>query len=515
MRRFTDMEYDSLHFPSADEYLRYKLPTLEQAVASIIPRNNHLNQLIEIAKAKCHFPSKHNLTLDESAAIYLYTMEWNDTSLYDVIEKDLCSTDRSTSQSWFLYLKLFNTAVKKLPDCRMNVWRGINEDLCKKLKKDDQFIWRCFTSCSSDDGFIQECLDINFTLCMIETIHAKDISIYSSCPNQHEIILCPDTRLQVLSYVKTPISSSKLHLRENIHHKSSSSSSIVKNNNNETVKMVLLTWYNHRILSLLPHLILLIMAFLIAIFSSKIRITLETSDINTILTSTVYQPLQMIFPSKNKLSQSSNIQIHIDTMGNKYEGELIDGKKHGKGKMEFANGHTYTGEWVDDMATGEGVFVWNNGDQYKGQLKYGQRHGKGSYYFVNGDTYIGDWIEDKKDGYGTASLGLGKYEGEFKNDKMHGKGAFYFTNGDTYLGSWIDDKQEGEGIFSWANGDKYEGDFKAGKLHGKGSYFFGNGNKFTGDWIDGERQSDHGAFTWAKVGPHPARHKEQEKLEES
>jgi len=48
------------------------------SVSRTSPRINHsridqLNRFIRISKAKCHFPSEHNLTLDESAAIFMYT----------------------------------------------------------------------------------------------------------------------------------------------------------------------------------------------------------------------------------------------------------------------------------------------------------------------------------------------------------------------------------------------------------------------------------------------------------
>lgn len=515
MRRFIDMEMDSLHFPSANEYLKHQPSSLEQALESISPRINQLDQLIQTAKTKCHFPSEYSLTHDESASIFLYTMEWDDNSLYQMIEKDLRSTNRSISQSWFPYLKLFDTALQKLPSHRMKVWRGINEVVCKKLKKGDTFIWRSITSCSSSDDIIKDCLDINFTLCSIEAVNAKDISIYSSSLNQNEVILCPDTQLQVVSNVENKTSSSVLQLRENTRQQSSPSFF----ENNDIIETISSRWSNNSILSLASHMIVLIIALLIAVFFRNVLITLESSNITTILTAFFYQPLQIIFTSKSKfgppiiIDQPSTFHIHTDTLGNRYEGEWNDNKKHGKGKMNFANGHKYTGDWVDDMATGEGIFVWTNGDQYEGEVKNGQRHGEGSYYFVNGNKYTGGWIEDKKSGYGTASLALGKYEGEFKNDKMHGKGAFYFTNGDTYVGDWMDDKQEGEGIFKWATGDHYEGGFKAGKLHGNGSYYFGNGNKFTGKWVDGERETDHGSFTWANTTPHPNDNKNRKEPE--
>ena len=45
-------------------------------------------------------------------------------------------------------------------------------------------------------------------------------------------------------------------------------------------------------------------------------------------------------------------------------GEFKDNKKHGKGKMDFANGDKYTGDWVDDVRMGNGVYIFATGDRY-------------------------------------------------------------------------------------------------------------------------------------------------------
>ena len=39
------------------------------------------------------------------------------------------------------------------------------------------------------------------------------------------------------------------------------------------------------------------------------------------------------------------------------EGEWKDDKRHGNGHMEYANGDKYTGEWVADERTQNGVYV--------------------------------------------------------------------------------------------------------------------------------------------------------------
>jgi hypothetical protein len=75
-----------------------------------------LKLYITVAKLNSKEP-KDELTPNESASIYLYTMEWNETenSLHAVLNQTLRTADRSKLRPWFKYLKLFFTALFKLP----------------------------------------------------------------------------------------------------------------------------------------------------------------------------------------------------------------------------------------------------------------------------------------------------------------------------------------------------------------------------------------------------------------
>ena len=75
-----------------------------------------LKQYITIAKINSSDP-KDGLSQDESAAIHLYTIEWDvhENSLYMKLNQTLRLADRAKLQPWFKYLKLFLTAFFKLP----------------------------------------------------------------------------------------------------------------------------------------------------------------------------------------------------------------------------------------------------------------------------------------------------------------------------------------------------------------------------------------------------------------
>lgn len=97
-------------------YADEPLLSLEAACAPLISIVNHLESHMWVAKQNSH-ESTSGLTHDESAAIHLYTMEWGKASksLYSVLNETLKATDRTLLRSWFKYLKLFITALAKLP----------------------------------------------------------------------------------------------------------------------------------------------------------------------------------------------------------------------------------------------------------------------------------------------------------------------------------------------------------------------------------------------------------------
>jgi len=124
-----------------------------------------------------------------------------------------------------------------------------------------------------------------------------------------------------------------------------------------------------------------------------------------------------------------------------------------------------------------------NGDRYEGDLRNGLRYGKGVFFGANGDRYEGAFVNDKKHGKGIFYGGNGDcYEGDFFDDKRHGRGVFRGANGDKYDGGFINDRKHGKGVFHGGNGDKYEGDYNDDKKHGNGKFHGANGDIFVGNF---------------------------------
>ncbi|UJR07168.1 hypothetical protein I4U23_011456 [Adineta vaga] len=124
-----------------NDYQQGELVSLEQACQ---PLENlldaELQLYITVARLNSQ-QSKHGLTQDESASIYLYTMEWNQPqhSLYVLLNQVLCTMDRNQLQSWSKYLKLLFTALFKLPYVEYHtVWRGVAKDIRENYREGDE-----------------------------------------------------------------------------------------------------------------------------------------------------------------------------------------------------------------------------------------------------------------------------------------------------------------------------------------------------------------------------------------
>lgn len=68
------------------------------------------------------------------------------------------------------------------------------------------------------------------------------------------------------------------------------------------------------------------------------------------------------------------------TSDDKYEGEIINDKRHGQGTMKYSNGDIYEGEWKEDHQNGKGTFKSHDGIFYTGEFKNNEYHGEGKFF---------------------------------------------------------------------------------------------------------------------------------------
>ena len=79
--------------------------------------------------------------------------------------------------------------------------------------------------------------------------------------------------------------------------------------------------------------------------------------------------------------------------------------------------------------------------RYEGEIRDGYRSGRGKLYLNNGNVlmYQGDWMNGLPNGQGRAynSIGSIRYEGQWVNGKCHGIGRLYQSSGFCYVDGYF------------------------------------------------------------------------------
>ena len=199
MNRFGDIDCLFKKLSPVYGFRSAKVVSLEEALQPIEPQIEELAYYIRIAKRHCHFPNDRGLSKDQSASIYIYTMEWGETSLYRVLNEALRSENRQALKIWFPYLKLFDSALDLLPTVKESVWRGVPLDIGKNFTKNQMFTWWSISSCSSSVNVIEQFLQSknNSTLFLIEVVNGKKVSGYTEYEGEDEVILRIGTEFRV------------------------------------------------------------------------------------------------------------------------------------------------------------------------------------------------------------------------------------------------------------------------------------------------------------------------------
>ncbi|CAF1069844.1 unnamed protein product [Rotaria sordida] len=198
------------------------LVTLEEAtepLKNIVPC---ISTHAHTAKERAKNPAD-DLSVDESASIALYTMEWepHTNSLYFILNSTLRNEDRNKLKPWFLYLKLIITALSRLPSLNLSIYRGVKGMVAsehEKYKIGSKLVWWGFSSCSAirdiseNDHFLGQ--TGARTLFVIDCIKGKNIQNHSRFKKENEILLLPATHVEVISYEQQPNNLHVIHLQE-------------------------------------------------------------------------------------------------------------------------------------------------------------------------------------------------------------------------------------------------------------------------------------------------------------
>jgi hypothetical protein len=173
--------------------------------------------------------------------------------------------------------------------------------------------------------------------------------------------------------------------------------------------------------------------------------------------------------------------------GGRYYGPLVDGKRHGRGKIEWDNGARYFGAFEHGLYSGTGRYQSASGAVYEGEYRKGVMEGRGRFVGLDG-SYVGEFRNDDFNGQGRHETRTGHvYEGHFSRGLYDGKGKLTGPD-EEYVGNFEKGLYAGTGEVKYKDGRKYKGLFLNGEFHGKGRFDGNNGEWYEGDF-------EHGDFT--------------------
>tara|TARA_R100000152_G_C6778431_1_gene209102 strand:+ start:1814 stop:3124 length:1311 start_codon:yes stop_codon:yes gene_type:complete len=122
----------------------------------------------------------------------------------------------------------------------------------------------------------------------------------------------------------------------------------------------------------------------------------------------------------------------------------IGGEKkfEGFGTLIADNGIYYQGEWLNGLRHGWGIYIKPDGYRYEGEFKNDKKHGKGIFFKAkHNNVYEGDFADNLPNGYGIRYMAEGFkgnviYRGKFKNGLFEGKGELRFSDRTSFFGTW-------------------------------------------------------------------------------
>lgn len=150
-----------------------------------------------------------------------------------------------------------------------------------------------------------------------------------------------------------------------------------------------------------------------------------------------------------------------------YQGEWKQGRRDGKGRMEYPSGNVYDGEWKDNAKQGYGTMKWTTkNEEYEGEWDNNQPSGQGvytwniqsirSHQFPLKNIYKGTdgfnrRIMEERETPWTRGFHLcfrcqlyrrvaKQFEGSIYTKVQHGMGRYITENGRTYSGRFENDR---------------------------------------------------------------------------
>jgi hypothetical protein len=202
LERLADFVYEPRQMlQPIDGYDKVPLVSLENVIKELIGLVPDIERRAYIATQRSLIP-KGNLTPDESAAICLFTMNWESACVYTILNQRLQSADRCLLKPFFSYLKLLLTALWKSPSKRGRGWRYFKGNLSREYHEGDRFVWWGFSHSVSTESFLSDLIDEECTLLSIECLNGKIIRDHSYYETENEMLLMPAISLIVTDIIE-------------------------------------------------------------------------------------------------------------------------------------------------------------------------------------------------------------------------------------------------------------------------------------------------------------------------
>ncbi|CAF1309571.1 unnamed protein product [Adineta steineri] len=176
---------------------------------------------VQLALSETPEQPPDQLTVDESAAIRLYTIEWDAPyrSLYSMLNFHLKNNDKEKLVPYFKYIKLLVTGLVKLPCIPpLTVWRGVTKNLSAEFPPGTKVTWWAFSSCTTEMTVLENNMYLgnqgDRTLFSVEVMNGRTIKAHSHFVTEDEILLFSGTHMVVQSQLNPAPELYIIHLKQ-------------------------------------------------------------------------------------------------------------------------------------------------------------------------------------------------------------------------------------------------------------------------------------------------------------
>jgi hypothetical protein len=202
-------------------YAEEPLLPLAEACAPLINIIHDMLVYVQMALDETPAEPPNGLTIDESAAIRLYTIEWArpHRSLYSMLNRTLKKDSREHLRPYFRYMKLFLTALVKIPCIpQSTVWRGVTKNASAEFPPGTPVTWWAFSSCTTELTVLESNMYLgnagSRTLFSVEAINARSVRAHSYFDTEDEVLLPPGTHMIVQSQFSPAPDLHIIHLKQ-------------------------------------------------------------------------------------------------------------------------------------------------------------------------------------------------------------------------------------------------------------------------------------------------------------